>query len=168
MTGANGFERMVEQHLAFAHDREDVFLRHQPLGNARRVRRKFQVRPIDQIVNGHESVEIHRTVDLIQIVALEREVTQQEGGDVFRTIERSFQSHGRAVAPLRELAFDRAQQVVHFFVVDEQIAVARDAELPGAFHLHAAEQLRDEGRNHRRQEHEVGLARLVRGSAAGE
>ena len=30
---------------------------------------------------------------------------------------------------MRELAFERAQQVVDFFVVDEQVAVARDAEL---------------------------------------
>ena len=38
---------------------------------------------------------------------------------------------------MRELAFERAAQVVDFFIVDEQIAVARHAELVAAEHLHA-------------------------------
>ena len=37
-----------------------------------------------------------------------------------------------------EFAFERAAQVVDFFVVDEQIAVARHAELVAAEHFHAA------------------------------
>ena len=63
------FERVMQQQLAFAHDREDVFLGDEPLRNARRERRIFQVRPIDQIVDRHQPIQIHRTVDLIQIVA---------------------------------------------------------------------------------------------------
>ena len=94
-------------------------------------------------------------------------MTQQEVGDVLRAIERSLQAHGRAVATLRELAFDGAQQVVDFFVVDEQIAVAGDAELPRAFDLHAAEQLRHEGRDDRREEHEMRLLGRAARLAAG-
>ena len=133
------------------------------LRHARRERREFQVGAIDQIVDRHQAIQIHRAIDLVQIVLRQREMAQQEGGDVFRAIERGFQTHSRAVAALCQFAFDGAQQVVHFFVVDEQIAVARHAELPCAFDLHAAEQLRDESRDDRRQEHEMCRARCIVG-----
>ena len=42
---------------------------------------------------------------------------------------------------MRELALERAAQVVDFFLVDEQVAVAGDAELVAADHLDAGEQL---------------------------
>ena len=71
----------------------------------------------------------------------EREMLQQKRRDVFRTIKRCLESHCCAIAALGELAFDGPQQVVHFFVVDEQVAVAGHAELPAAFDRHAAEQL---------------------------
>ena len=86
---------------------------------------------------------------------------QQEIRDVFGAIERSLQADRCAVTALRQFAFDGAQQVVDFFIVDEQIAVARHAELPCAFNRHPAEQLSDERRNDRREEHEVGHARSV-------
>ena len=148
----------MQQQLAVAHDGEHVLLRHQSLRHARRERREFQVRAIDEIVDRHQAIEIDRTVHLVQIVRRQREMAQQEGGDVFRAIERGLQTHSRAVAALCEFALDRAQQVVHFFVVDEQVTVARHAKLPGAFDFHAAEQLCDEGRDDRRQEHEIRFA----------
>ena len=54
---------------------------------------------------------------------------------------RGLEPHRRAVAALRQLALERAAQVVDFFVVDEQVAVARQAELVAAEHLHALEQV---------------------------
>ena len=56
---------------------------------------------------------------------------------------------------MREFAFERAAQVVDFFVVDEQVAVARDAELVAAEHLHAGEQLGHELLHDAGQQHET-------------
>ena len=151
------FERMMQQQLALAHDREDVFLGDEPFRNARRERRIFEVGTIDQVVDRHQAIEVDRSVDLVQIVLASARSGAAGNRDVLRTVERSFQTHCRAVATLGELAFDGTQQVVDFFVVDEQIAVARHAKLPGAFDCHAAEQLRHERRDDRRQKHEMRL-----------
>ena len=56
---------------------------------------------------------------------------------------------------MRELAFERAAQIVDFFVVDEQVAVARDAELVAAEHLHAGEKLGHELLHDAGQQHEA-------------
>ena len=59
-----------------------------------------------------------------------------------RAVGGGLEPHRGAVAALRELALERAAQVVDFLLVDEQVAVARDAELVAAEHLHAREQPR--------------------------
>jgi len=45
------------------------------------------------------------------------------------------------VAAVRQLALERAPQVVDLFLVDEQVAVTRDAELVAADHLDAGDSL---------------------------
>ena len=85
----------------------------------------------------------------------------------FRTVQRGFQADRGAVTALRELAFDCAQQVVDFFVVDEQVAVARHAELPGAFDFHAAEELCHECRDDRREKDEMRLLGRCSTAAGG-
>ena len=82
--------------------------------------------------------------------SLERELPQQEARHVLRAVARGLQAHGRAVAAMRQLAFERAPQVVDFFLVDEQVAVARDAELIAAEHVDAREELAHERMHDRR------------------
>ncbi len=60
-----------------------------------------------------------------------------------------------------ELAFQGAAQIVDFFLVDEQVAVAGDAELIAALHLDARKQPLHEGLHDAGQQHEA--ARLARG-----
>ncbi len=86
---------------------------------------------------------------------------EQVGENLVGAIVRRFQSHGVAEAARGELAFDGAQQVVDFFLLDEQVAVARDPELIAAAHVHAGEQLGDEGLDDGAQEHEIAAAELV-------
>ena len=74
---------------------------------------------------------------------------------------RGLQSHRIAEAARGEFAFDGAQQVIDFFLLDEQVAVARDPELVAAAHVHAGEQLRNERLDDGAQEHEVAAAELV-------
>ena len=51
------------------------------------------------------------------------------------------EAHLVTVAAVLQLAFDGAAQVVDFLLVDEQVRVAGDPELPAADHFHAVEQL---------------------------
>ena len=98
---------------------------------------------------------------LVQIVGGEPELPQQVGENLVRTVVRGFQAHGVAEAARGQLALDRAQQVVDFFLLDEQVAVARDPELIAAAHVHAGEQLRHEGLDDGAQENEVAAAEFV-------
>ena len=99
---------------------------------------------------------------LVEIDFVQRELTHEEGVEIRRAIARDFEAHGGAISAMRELAFERAAQVVDFFVVDEQVAVARDAELIAAEHFHAGEELRDELLHDAGEQHEA-LAAVVFG-----
>ena len=66
-------------------------------------------------------------------------IVRLSGEDAFG---RGLEPHGRAVAPMRQFAFERAAQVVDFFFIDEQVAVACQPELEETEHLHAGEQPR--------------------------
>ena len=85
-----------------------------------------------EIVNGKQAIEIHRSRDLIEIGARQTEVLEQVGGELIGAVVSGLEPHGRAVAALEKLAFERLHQVVDVLVVDVQIAVARDAELIAA------------------------------------
>ena len=56
---------------------------------------------------------------------------------------------------LWQFALDLGAQILDRFLVDEQVAVARDAKLVAAQHLHAGEQFVDELMQDRRQEDEA-------------
>ena len=56
-----------------------VFVRgisHEDRGDVRDERRELELGPIDRLRDREQAVEVHRAVDLVQIVALEREVPQ--------------------------------------------------------------------------------------------
>ena len=55
---------------------------------------------------------------------------------------------------LRQFALNLGAQVLDLFLVDEQIAVARDAELVAAEHLHPGKEFADKGVQYRREENE--------------
>jgi hypothetical protein len=52
---------------------------------------------------------------------------EQVGQDFVGAVVCRFQAHRVAVAARRQFALDRAQQVVDLFLLDEQVAVARDS-----------------------------------------
>ncbi len=82
------------------------------------------------------------------------------------------EAHCGAVAALGQFALERAPQVVDFLLVDEQVAVARDAELVATDHLHAGKQLRhelldDADRERKRDAAAFAGTRTMRGSERG-
>ena len=151
-----GLERMVQQHVLLADRREQVRRADEATRDAGRERRVLEVRPVDEVAQRGEPVQVHRAAHLVEIGLSELELLEQDVDEVRRAIVRGLEAHRVAVAALRELAFDGAAQVVDLFLVDEQVAVARDAELPAALDLHALEQLADAALHDRRQvaEHE--------------
>ncbi len=127
-----------------------------------RERRVLEFGAVDQVVHRHQAIQVHRARHLVEIVGGEAELPEQIGEDLVGTIVRGLQAHRIAVAARGQLALDGAQQIVDFFLLDEQIAVARDPELVAAAHAHAGEQLRDEGLDDGAEEHEVAAAQFVR------
>ena len=92
-----------------------------------------------------------------------------------RAVVGDLQAHRAQVAAADEFVAQGEREVLDFLLVDDQLGVARDAELVRALDLHAGEQLVDEGRQHRGQEHEVvsappetsGGSWMMRGSERG-
>ena len=124
-------------------------------------RRILEVRPVDQVVHRREAIEIHRARHLVQIIRSQLELLQQERGVVGRAVVRRLEAHFIAVAALRKLALDRTPKIVDFFLVDEQVRVARHAKLPAALDLHAFEELAHVALHDRRQVDERQLARIA-------
>ena len=151
----------MQQHIAGPQGGERIAAAPQPLGNAGREGRIFQFGAIHQVVQRHQAIHVDRPGNLVQIVRRERKLLQQVGENLIRTVVRGFQAHRIAVAPRGQLTLDRAQQVIDFFLLDEQVAVARDAELVAAAHLHAGEQRRYVGFDNRSQENEVAAAEFI-------
>ena len=83
-----------------------------------------------------------------------------------RAVVGDLQPHRVAEVAVQQLALQRGAQVLDLLLVDEQVGVARDAELVAAHHLHAGEQLADVRVQDRREEDERVLARR-RSPAAG-
>ena len=134
-------ERVMQQHVLLADHGQQVGRSRDAARQARREDRVLQIRPLHQVVDRREAIEIHGSRDLVEIDLAERELPHQEGIEIRRTVARHLEANRRAITSMRELAFERAAQVVDFFVVDEQVAVAGDAELVAAEHVHAGEQL---------------------------
>src|SRR5438552_3355690 len=66
---------------------------------------------------------------------------QQEFGHALGAVVGDLEPHRVAEVPVQQLALHRGVQVLDLFLVHEQIRIARDAELVGARHVHAGEQL---------------------------
>ncbi|TXT25305.1 MAG: Uncharacterized protein FD134_1116 [Gallionellaceae bacterium] len=152
-------EWVVQQDIALADDLEHVralFLQH--ARHAGRKSGEFQVIARHLLRDAHQPHQVDRAIHAVQVAWLQHELPQQEIGHLLGAVIGDFQPHGVAEVAVRQLALQADAQVFYFFVIHEQIAVARDAELVAAQHLHAAEQLSDMRVQDGRQEHEAVLA----------
>ncbi len=129
ITGAKLVEGMMQQQVTGAQLFEHVQRLRWIGRQRRRERRVFQIaaaRPVRRWPD--RRLRFTGPETRYRSLPAQRELVQQEIGDLFRAVDRSLQPHGGAIAALRQLAFQRAAQIVHFLVIDEQVAVARDAE----------------------------------------
>jgi hypothetical protein len=159
-------ERPVHHHVALADGLEEVA----PLGDALRQplleRRVLEVGPVHLFDHAHQPREVHGSRDHVEVVALEAELAEEEARHRLRHVVGDFQAHGVAEVALRQLALERLAQVLHLLLLDEEVGVARDAELVAAEHVHAREELAHVLVQDRGEEDEVGGAvRHVLGQA---
>src|ERR1700722_13865535 len=145
---------MMQQHVILPDGGEQVAADRQAFRQARRENRIFQVRPLHQVIDGRQPVEIHPPTDAIHVYVVKRELAQEKLRHVFGAVARGLESYGGAITSMSELAFERAAQVVDLFLVDEQVAVTGHPELVAAGHLDAGEQLVHEGPDNRREQHQ--------------
>ena len=126
-------------------------------GNPGRNAGILEIRAGHPVRDVHEPHQIDRAVHAIEIVLTEIELGEQKIGDVLRAVFRDLQPHLVAELAVRQLAAQRGAQVLHLLLVDEELAVARHAELVGVGNLHAGEQLADVRVQDGGEEHEIVL-----------
>ena len=146
---------MVHQDVVLADAGKDVVALGQDLGQARLERRVHQVRAIHLVRHGIQAHQVDDAWYPVEIVLVEAELLQQEPGHDLRTVVGDFQAHGVAEVALRQFALQCDAQILHLFVIDEQVGVARDAELVTAQHVHAGKQFADAGMQDRGEEDEA-------------
>ncbi len=154
--------RMVQQHVVLPDGGEQIRRQCEAFGQARREDGVLEVGPLHQVIDRREAIEIHRSGHAVGVNVMQGELALQKLHHVLRAVPRCLQSHGRAVPPMRELALEGAPQVIDFFLVDEQIAVACDPELVTTQHLDAGEQLLHERLDDAGEQHQSALRTLQR------
>jgi hypothetical protein len=99
---------------------------------------------------------------------------EQEARHALGHVVGHFEANGVAEVALRQFALQRLAQVLHLLLLDEEVGVARDAELVAALHVHAGEELAHVRVQDRGEEDEVvgpcaisRGRRITRGSTAG-
>src|SRR6185437_15054917 len=152
--------RMMQQNVFLTDAGEEVGAAREAAWHPGREHRIFQLGALDQVVDRREAVEVDGPRDAVGIDVAQRELPQQELHDVGRAVLRGLEPHRRPVAPMRELALERAAQVIDLFLVDEKIAVAGDPELVTADDLNPGEELLDERLHDAGEEHEGAPALL--------
>ena len=100
-------------------------------------------------------MQVDRTVDLVDIVHAQADPSEEEVGELCGAIVGHLQPNGISVIASRQLALERAEEIVHLVVVQPEIAVPRQAELVAGGHLHAEEEPTDIGVNDRREGDEI-------------
>ncbi len=150
-----GLVGVVQHDVAAADPLEGVLRLLVELGHARREARVLEVGALDQLPDRDQAVQVDRPVDAIEVLLVEVEALEQVVDQLLGAVEGDLQAHALAVVAARELALDRAQEVVDFLLVHPQVAVARDPELVAALDAHAREELAHLVVHDRGEHHEV-------------
>jgi hypothetical protein len=130
---------VVEQDVGLADGVENIDAFADDLGQARHEGAEFHVRAIDPVRHLHQANQVHRAIDAVKVGGLEFKLGEQEFGHRLRAVVGDFETHGVAEVALRQFALQLGAQVGDFFLVDEEVGIARGAELVAAEHGHAGE-----------------------------
>ena len=132
---------MVQQHVVlFEHFGHGLVFAH-VFGQAGREWSKLQIGPIHHIGHGHQPHQVHGADHLVELVWAQIALREQEFGHMRRAVVGHFQPHFVAILPLAQLGLHGGAQVGEIFFIHRELAVAREAELVAALHIHAGEEL---------------------------
>ena len=136
-------KRMMEQDVAFADGGEDIrrFGKHGRKAGGKGG--ELEVGAIHPVGYLHQPNQVDRAGHLIEILSAQIELLQQEIRNHRRAQVGDLEPNRVAEMPLRQFALQCQAQILHFFFVHEQVAVAGNAKLIAALHLHSGEQLVD-------------------------
>ncbi len=153
--GGEGLIRMVQQDIAIADRAEHIRLVQQCLWQPRTERRILKIRTVDLVRHLQQAHQVDRSVNAEHVRIIQAELFLQEVGHLRRAVASHLQPHRSAEMPLRQLALQGFAQILDFLLVNEQLAVAGDAELVATLHLHPCEQFPDMGVQDGRQEYKA-------------
>ena len=142
---------VMQQHLAFADDREDALV---PVGRGREGERsRRHPRVVLQIgtrqgVYGPQPREAQRRVVEGHVVRLEVELSQQQLEHLLRHAVVDLEAHGPPEATAAQLHLDRLEEIVGLFFLEREVGVAGDPERHELDDVHAREQRRQVRRDH--------------------
>ncbi len=153
--GHEALVRVVHQDVALADGIEDARRRGHGLHGGGRMRRVLQHRAVHQVGHLQQAHQVHRPLDAVAVGFGQAEFLLQPARQRGRDVVRDLQPHRIAEVPGRQFALQRFAQVGDFVFGDEQVGVARDAELVAAMHVDLRKQLVHEALHERRQQHEA-------------
>ena len=114
------------------------------LWRSRLERYELQVRAFYQIRDLHQQYQVDRAGETVQVRLAQPKLGEQEFRHGLWAVFRDFETNRIAEVALRQFALDARPQVLDFFLVNEEIAVAGHPELVAAEYVHAREQFADE------------------------
>lgn len=112
---------------------------------------------------GEELSEIEGPSDAINIVRRKVEVTEEVGFHFYGAIEAEFEANGCSAVSLLEFFFDGEEEVVGFFFVDIEFAIAGDAGGPSPNDLGSGKDFTDEVADEIGEEDKLFLGRILGG-----
>ena len=119
------------------------------------MRDEFQIGPVHHLRQLHQPHQIDGAVDEVAVLVGQTALVEQAPHQMRGRLRRHFEAHGVAQMARRQFALQRDAQIGDFVFVDEQFAVARDAELVAATHHQIRKQLAHETLQQRAQQHEA-------------
>ncbi|MCY1229563.1 hypothetical protein D9M72_419320 [compost metagenome] len=153
--GTEALVRVVQQHVLLSHHVEHRRAGGEGLDRGGHIRRKLQRGPVHHVGDLHQPHQVHRAGNTVQVLLGEARFQQQPARQRCRRVRRDFQAHRVAEMARGQLALQRLAQVGDLVFRDEQVRVARDAELVAAVHGNGREQLMHEALHEGRQHHEA-------------
>ena len=86
---------------------------------------------------GKELGQIHGAWDAIDIFWGEMEMSEEIGFNFDRAVAGQFKSYGGPAISFLKFLFDCEEEVMGFFLVDVEFAIAGDTGGPGAMNIHS-------------------------------
>ena len=152
----------MQQDVALADVEEDVVLLAETDHGDGRESLVFEVRPVEFRGDGHQAQEIDRPLDAVDVFLFQIEDVAKPVGKLLRRVLH-LETDGVAAIEFAQFILDGTEQIARLFLVDVEVAVARDAEHVGAADCDPVEKAADAVLHEVAEENEVLLCGIIVG-----